>query len=72
MSAQPQPATPVLLREDRDGVATLTLNRPESYNLLTAEAIDALQGAFDALAQDEGVRVVVIAARGKGFPPVTT
>ncbi len=67
MSAQPQPATPVLLREDRDGVATLTLNRPESYNLLTAEAIDALQGAFDALAQDEGVRVVVIAARGKGF-----
>ena len=67
MSAQPQPATPGVLREDSEVVATLTLNRHESYNLLTAEAIDALQGAFDALAQDEGVRVVVIAARGKGF-----
>ena len=35
MSAVPQTEPPVLLREDRDGVATLTLNRPQSMNLLT-------------------------------------
>jgi enoyl-CoA hydratase/carnithine racemase len=67
MSAQLQATAPVLLREDRDGIATLTLNRPESYNLLTSEAIAALQQAFDAIGQDEAVRVVVLAAKGKGF-----
>jgi enoyl-CoA hydratase/carnithine racemase len=67
MSAQPQTAEPVLLRTDRDGIATLTLNRPASYNLLTGELIDALQAAFDAIGRDESVRVVVLAATGKGF-----
>ncbi|HSD42277.1 MAG TPA: enoyl-CoA hydratase [Burkholderiales bacterium] len=67
MSAQPQPAEPVLLREDRNGITTLTLNRPGSYNLLTSELIDALQSAFDSIGQDEGVRAVVLAAAGKGF-----
>ena len=67
MSAQPRPTDPVLLREDRDGVTTLTLNRPASYNLLTSELIDALQSAFDLIEQDESVRVVVLASTGKGF-----
>ena len=67
MSTQPQAAAPVLLREDRDGITTLTLNRPASYNLLTSEVIDALQAAFDSIEQDETVRVVVLAATGKGF-----
>ena len=67
MSAQPQSAEPVLLREDRDGITTLTLNRPASYNLLTSELIDALQAAFDHIEQDEAVRVVVLASTGKGF-----
>lgn len=67
MSTQPQTAEPVLLREDRNGITTLTLNRPASYNLLTSEVIDALQSAFDRIEQDEAVRVVVLAATGKGF-----
>jgi enoyl-CoA hydratase/carnithine racemase len=67
MSAVPQSEEPVLVREDRDGVATLTLNRPQQMNLLTSEMIAALQSAFDAIAQDSAVRVVVIAARGRGF-----
>jgi enoyl-CoA hydratase/carnithine racemase len=57
----------VLLRADRDGVTTLTLNRPASYNLLTAEVIDGLQAAFDGIARDESVRVVVLASTGRGF-----
>jgi enoyl-CoA hydratase/carnithine racemase len=67
LSAQPQSAEPVLLRADRDGITTLTLNRPASYNLLTSELIDALQAAFDSIEGDESVRVVVLAAVGKGF-----
>ena len=67
MSAQLQTTRPVLLREDRDHITTLTLSRPESYNLLTSELIGALQTAFDDIAQDESVRVVVLASTGKGF-----
>jgi enoyl-CoA hydratase/carnithine racemase len=67
MSAVPQSEQPPLLREDRDGIATLTLNRPQQMNLLTSEMLSALQSAFDAIAKDASVRVVVLAGTGKGF-----
>jgi enoyl-CoA hydratase/carnithine racemase len=67
MSAQPQEQQPVLLRDDAGGVATLTMNRPQQMNLLTSGMLEALQAAFDAIAQDESVRVVVLAGAGKGF-----
>jgi len=66
MAAVPQ-AEPVLLRELKEGVATLTLNRPQQMNLLTAEMLAALQSALEDLAKDREARVVVIAASGKGF-----
>jgi enoyl-CoA hydratase/carnithine racemase len=66
MSAVPQ-SEEILLREDRDGICTLTLNRPAQMNLLTGEMLDALQEAFDAISSDSRVRVVVLAANGKGF-----
>jgi enoyl-CoA hydratase/carnithine racemase len=67
MSAVPQPIEPVLLREDRDGICTLTMNRPQQLNLLTDEMLSALQREFDALKSDSSVRVVVLAGAGKAF-----
>ena len=67
MSAQPQAQQQAVLREDRDGIATLTMNRPQQMNLLTAEMLAALQDAFDAIAKDKSIRVVILAAAGKGF-----
>jgi enoyl-CoA hydratase/carnithine racemase len=67
MSAVPRADQPSLLRDDRDGIATLTMNRPAQMNLLTLEMLGALQSAFDAIASDPSVRVVVLAAAGKGF-----
>src|SRR5512138_1632654 len=67
MSAIPKAEESILLREDRDGVCTLTLNRPAQLNLLTTEMLEALQEAFDAISADKRVRVVVLAANGKGF-----
>ena len=67
MSANPQAEQAILLREERDGVCTLTMNRPGQMNLLTSEMLNALQGAFDALAKDRRVRVVVLAANGNAF-----
>ena len=67
MSALPKSAEAILLREDRDGICTLTLNRPAQMNLLTSEMLQALQDALDAVAGDRKVRVVIVAAAGKGF-----
>lgn len=58
---------PVLLRQDEDGIARLTLNRPAQRNALSVELMAALQDALDAIARDRTVKVVVIAANGPGF-----
>ena len=50
MSADQISATPVLLREDCDGIVTLTLNRPKQSNALSADLLTALQSAFDDIA----------------------
>ena len=65
--AQDIASEPLLLRDERDGVVTLTLNRPRQFNALSAELIAAMQDAFDMLAGDESCRVVVLAAAGKAF-----
>jgi enoyl-CoA hydratase/carnithine racemase len=67
VSANPKAEESILLREDRDGICTLVMNRPAQMNLLTSEMLDALQEAFDAISQDKRVRVVVLGAMGKGF-----
>ena len=50
-----------------NGVATLTLNRPGQFNALSSALIDELQTAFDRVAADLSVSVVVLAANGRGF-----
>jgi enoyl-CoA hydratase/carnithine racemase len=67
MSANAKAEESILLRDDRGGICTLTMNRPQQMNLLTGEMIDALQEAFDALSVDQKTRVVVLASAGKGF-----
>jgi enoyl-CoA hydratase/carnithine racemase len=57
----------LLLTEAKSGVATLTLNRPGQFNALSTGLIDELQAAFDRLAADPSVSVVVLAANGRGF-----
>lgn len=59
---------PLLLhhRDDR-GVVTLTLNRPGAFNALSEAMLSALTDAFEALAADDTVRVIVLAAAGKAF-----
>lgn len=58
---------PLLLREDREGVCTLTLNRPNQYNALSEDLLASLQKEIDAISADRRVRVVVIAGAGKAF-----
>ena len=67
MSANPQMQEALVLREDRDGICTLTLNRPQQMNLLTTDMLSALEDAFRNLSRDPDVRVVILAGAGKGF-----
>jgi enoyl-CoA hydratase/carnithine racemase len=60
-------AEPVLLRSDAEGVAGLTLNRPEQYNALSRELLAALQAELDQIKDDASVRVVVITGKGRAF-----
>lgn len=64
--ARPDSAT-ILLRQDRDGVALLTLNNPAARNALSEELIGALAAAFDDIGATPGVRAVIIAANGPAF-----
>lgn len=50
-----------------NGVATVTLNRPEVYNALNDEITFEFQDALKAIAKDEKVRVIVITGEGKAF-----
>ena len=61
-----QPAT-FLYEHDTQGIATITLNRPERLNALTFEAYRELTDTFAALRDERDVRVVVITGAGRAF-----
>lgn len=60
-------AAPFLLREDTDGIATLTLNRAQARNPLSEGMLAALSEAFTAIAQERAVKVAILAADGPVF-----
>ncbi len=59
--------TPFIVRFDTGGVATLTLNRPETRNALSLGMLLALSAELDRAAADPAVRVVVLAGAGPAF-----
>jgi enoyl-CoA hydratase/carnithine racemase len=58
---------PSVLYEVRNGVATLTLNRPEVLNALDNDLVARLADHADAAATDPDVWVVVVRGRGRAF-----
>ncbi len=67
-STSPDSATsPVLLRGDIDGIALLSLNRPQARNTLSEAMLAALDEQFAAIAGDEQVRAVIISHNGPAF-----
>jgi 2-(1,2-epoxy-1,2-dihydrophenyl)acetyl-CoA isomerase len=57
----------VLLYDLSDGIATITLNRPDSLNALNEEISQALQKAVQEAAGDRAARCVVITGAGRAF-----
>jgi enoyl-CoA hydratase/carnithine racemase len=57
----------ILLREDVENVAILTLNRPQARNSLSEAMLEALGEALTAIAHERTVRAVIIGANGPAF-----
>ena len=57
----------LLIREDHDHIATLTLNSPANFNALSDEMIAALSAEIARLAQDRSIRAVILRGAGKAF-----
>jgi enoyl-CoA hydratase len=53
-----------ILREDRDGIAFVTVNRPDKLNALNNATIGELLHAFDAVAADDRVRAAILTGAG--------
>ena len=61
------PAAPELLRADAEGVATLTLNRPDARNALSVSLMTELEAAFEDIRTSAEVKVAVIEGNGPAF-----
>ena len=66
-SPQPSPASPVVLEQKHDGIATLIMNRPDRLNALNNDLSVALNEALGRVAEDASIRVVVITGGGRAF-----
>lgn len=58
---------PVLLVEKKDGIAILTLNRPDQMNALSYELRRALANELERLRQDRDIGVVILTGAGRAF-----
>ena len=66
-AAQPAVSGPLVLTSQREGIATLVMNRPERLNALNNELAAALNDALGRMAADDSVRVVVLTGAGRAF-----
>ncbi len=62
-----QPTFETLLYDAADGIATITLHRPEKMNAFTAQMRDDLIRAFDVTDADDAVRAVIVTGSGRAF-----
>jgi 2-(1,2-epoxy-1,2-dihydrophenyl)acetyl-CoA isomerase len=67
VSAPAPASTETILLRVEDGVAWITLNRPDRLNAFAGDMRDRLHDALDRAAADPDVRVIVITGAGRGF-----
>jgi len=59
--------TNTVLLTQEDGVATITLNRPEAMNAMTNELMRGISQALEVVRSNEAIRVVILTGNGRGF-----
>src|SRR5271165_3430151 len=59
---------PAIVEIEREGsAATIWMNRPDVHNAFNAQVIEELTAAFRDAGQDDSVRAVILAGRGRSF-----
>ena len=58
---------PDLLFEVEKGIATITLNRPDSINAFSGEMLDLWIEALETVRDSDDIRVLVVQGNGRGF-----
>src|SRR6202050_2023137 len=61
------PTFETILLDAEDGIATITLNRPDKLNAFTGQMMVDMIAAFDLSDADDDVRVVIVTGAGRGF-----
>src|SRR3954453_3575628 len=61
------PGRPLVRSETTDGIATVTLDRPDALNALTIPMKEQLLSSFRAIGRDRAVRAVVLTGAGRAF-----
>src|SRR6185369_13943685 len=61
------PTFETLLYTVEDGIATVTLNRPEKLNAFNTQMMKDMIAAFDATDADDAVRCVIVTGAGRAF-----
>ena len=59
-------AEPVLYTQ-KDGIAEITLNRPDALNAMTDGLMSGISEAIETVVKDQSVRVVILTGEGRGF-----
>jgi len=62
-----EPTAPTVLVDVTEGVATLTLNRPEALNAVNGQLSSELMAALERVRDDDAIRVAVITGSGRAF-----
>ena len=56
-----------VLFEVNEGVALITLNRPDRYNAVNQDLVDGISESLDKAKNDDSIRAIVMTGAGKGF-----
>jgi enoyl-CoA hydratase/carnithine racemase len=67
MANETQRHDTLLYDVDKDGILTLTLNRPDQLNAFTVQMADDLEHAFRRASVDDAVRAIVVTGQGRAF-----
>ncbi len=67
MTTEPTEDPTAVLYEANEGVATITLNRPETLNSMNDDLMNGLNRALQRVVDDDAIRVAVLTGSGRGF-----
>ena len=67
MAVTKESSKDLIVRNDKDGISHLLLNRPESYNALSIACMEALMEEIEDISNNPSIKVAILSGSGRGF-----